>query len=533
MMSLFKIFGLLGLFVLSWTVFADVHLTQRESGTLALEWSTDGVKVEASTTPEIFGAPTLSELSVEDLPLSQTPFHPSLPYKSFIVEGDAKKIQVYMQHEQLGLLRGVTPAPAAQWPCRCEGEAPQWEFRKSVYENPKVKSWVKVSALGDYKGTPLSRVTFYPTRVKGLETVEFLKSATVEIHGAKIWNFNQLGQKSRTRQRLLIVSPEKFRAAMQVFADAKTSAGFDVEWIGYKNQTPDKLRKQIHDLYSQNPFDFAVIAGAHSEVPGHLVSTSADPQTPTDNLYFSIGGRGDYIPDVFYSRLVAQDSESLRRLVTKVLESNRADPFPLQNEAMGLASDEGFNPTDEEYIQDMLSPLERGLGWRAKYYLQRRRSDGPDAILEGFANGAHWLNYIGHGVGPAWTSIAGREFNLEDIKKIPSHEALPVVVDVACQNGRLTHDGRLGVHLMNHFDQGFAAGAKAYYGGNVDISWHPPAVMAVGIAEARASGDFEHLGEVLWAGQVHLLQTYEDLPAALENLTWYHLQGDPSLSLPH
>ena len=86
---------------------------------------------------------------------------------------------------------------------------------------------------------------------------------------------------------------------------------------------------------------------------------------------------------------------------------------------------------------------------------------------------------------------------------------------------------------MNHHDRGVMAGARAYYGGNVDISWHPPAVMAVGIGKARAQADYKYLGQVLLAGQLYLLETYEDLPAAIENLTWYHLQGDPSLLMPH
>lgn len=527
-----KILGPLVAIMLSGQAFSAVQLKQLNQAAISLAWKSKAPEIRPAQAPKISGAPSLDRLFVEGLSLSQTPFHPSLPYKSFIVKGKAESLKISIREKKIGLLKEVTPAPAPKWPCRCDDQAPEWSFNKLSYQHPRVRSWVQVSSLGDYKGAPLSRVTFYPAKLKDVRTVEFLKSARIEIQGAQLWKFPHSLERSNTAKRFLIISPEKFRSPMQKFAKAKIEAGFDVLWIDYQNQGAKNLEQEIQNLYSQKPIDFAVIAGAHSEVPGRKVFTSADPETLTDRKYFSMGGSGDYIPDVFYSRLVAKDSKGMSKLVNKVLESNNSNPGALKNEAMGLASDEGLNPSDEEYIHKMIGPLENKLGWRAQYYLQRRRRDNPDSVIQGFARGSHWLNYIGHGVGPAWTSVSGREFNLEDVKKIPAHEALPVVIDVACQNGSLGHDDRLGVHLMNHFEGEFPAGSKAYYGGNVDISWHPPAVMAVGIGQARASGEFQHLGEVLWAGQVHLLRTYEDLPAALENLSWYHLQGDPALRMP-
>ena len=65
----------------------------------------------------------------------------------------------------------------------------------------------------------------------------------------------------------------------------------------------------------------------------------------------------------------------------------------------------------------------------------------------------------------------------------------------------------------------------------MDISWDPPALMAIGINESLRTKSDVPLFQAISAGQLHLLSTYEDLDAAKENLLWYHLLGDPSMSI--
>jgi len=74
-------------------------------------------------------------------------------------------------------------------------------------------------------------------------------------------------------------------------------------------------------------------------------------------------------------------------------------------------------------------------------------------------------------------------------------------------------------------------GAVAYYGGSVDISWDPPAIMAIGINKAVSENNQRRLADVIFEGQSYLLENMDDIDSALENLVWYHLQGDPLLNL--
>ena len=107
----------------------------------------------------------------------------------------------------------------------------------------------------------------------------------------------------------------------------------------------------------------------------------------------------------------------------------------------------------------------------------------------------------------------------------------PVIIDVACQNGRFDNSGRLGEMMMYSSIAGVGVGSVAYFGGSVDISWDPPAIMAVGINKSVASKKYTYLGEALLEGHLYLIKNHSNKEDIKDNLEWYHLQGDPSLLL--
>ena len=146
-----------------------------------------------------------------------------------------------------------------------------------------------------------------------------------------------------------------------------------------------------------------------------------------------------------------------------------------------------------------------------------------------FNSGAGWVNYIGHGIGDSWPSINQGEYMSSDIESIEKNNTIPVIIDVACQNGRFSYSDRLGERFMNTTNNSESVGAVAYYGGSVDISWHPPAIMAVGINKKIVENNIEVLGEALFAGQMYLMKNHSILEEVVHNLAWYHLQGDPAL----
>jgi hypothetical protein len=65
----------------------------------------------------------------------------------------------------------------------------------------------------------------------------------------------------------------------------------------------------------------------------------------------------------------------------------------------------------------------------------------------------------------------------------------------------------------------------------VNISWDPPAIMAVGISKAHFEKPVHTLGGTVLAGQVYLSEQKGTGDELIDNLRWYQLLGDPSLEL--
>jgi len=431
--------------------------------------------------------------------------------------------------EEAEAFNGIQASPAPTMPCRCSRDQIKWEAKKPSLLHTR---GYDIQPLGDFRGIKLSRVIVTPF----LSTPQGLvahRSLSLNLKGAKIVDdFQALWENSQTGRHLIIARKNYFEA-LRPLIERRQEQGTEILTIEYRGQNFYELKSEIAELYQNIPFDFALIIGDENAIPSEYVRTAADPSTPSDLKYFTMGGVYDQLPDVAYGRMVVENTQQLSRQIQKIIayedQSYRNDSG--LNQILSIASNEGSNPTDFDYARQMVAPLQNQLGFRPQYFFQGEARARASDILQALTSGAQWLNYIGHGVGDSWPSITGEALSIDRFDELSSEGVKPIVIDVACQNGRLRFDRRIGVSLMNQFDDEGPTGAVAYYGGSVDITWHPPAVMAVRINEVVAQRRARTIGEALLLGQLKLVETYDDLPSALENLVWYHLQGDPAMEL--
>ena len=80
-------------------------------------------------------------------------------------------------------------------------------------------------------------------------------------------------------------------------------------------------------------------------------------------------------------------------------------------------------------------------------------------------------------------------------------------MDIACQNGRFSGEGRIGENLILGGKDNRGIGASLYYGGSVDISWHPPAVMTVGISKFISENKNVRVSDALLYGHLYLINS--------------------------
>jgi hypothetical protein len=329
---------------------------------------------------------------------------------------------------------------------------------------------------------------------------------------------------------LLIVSPESLLQGLVDFVDYKIRSGLKVKVVKMEDIGKDvpKLTQFFKAEYEAAKYKYALIVGTDDLFPNHKVKTSGSPSTPSDYPYFVMDS-ADMIPDVEYGRVVAANVAEVERQTQKWMNyQDRTSQASQYLRMIGIASNEGDAPSDDEYVKEIEGDLNKAFGTVASHFYQDDATSKPNFINDAFNGGTGYLVYLGHGSGTAWAST-GVDYTTASIKQMNNTSVLkPIVIDVACQNGILK-TGYFGETFMNATNsRGESIGAAMYYGGSVNISWHPPAIMAKGMVKEAIAQKLEIIGDVLLAGHIYLMENYTDMESVKDNFEWYHLFGDPS-----
>ncbi len=484
------------------------------------------------------------ELEFSQLKLSNLAGDPALPYYSVIVEGRAENIKVSYQTEKKKTIMNLIPVPAQAEKLRClDCPQPSFKINWKRYETSE-KKFYEVQSLGDIRGVELTRVTLYPAQYnaedRSLEIypeIDFTISSGEENTLFYTDDMEKIYERVELNNRYLILSPSEYIPALADFIDWKIKGGYDVSVVSLESIGNNFLAvKNYLKARYNNPetnFSYALLVGHENNFPTEYVKTGSSSQTPSDLHYFTMGDSSDFLPDVLYGRLVVGSINDIKNQIKKSIayESDSLANREGWRQHIGLASDEGSDPSDEEYLAQMTTPFVDNFKVDSRTFLQKNSDSTPTNLNATLSSGAMWLNYIGHGSGTSWPSMR-TTYGSSQIKNLEAGSVKPVIIDVACQNGRFKYNAKqLGERFMNEEKNGEPIGAVAYYGGSVNISWNPPAIMAVGINKLVVDEKIDELGKALLAGQLYLFNHYTDLGAVKENLAWYHLFGDPSLKL--
>ncbi|MGZ3691405.1 MAG: C25 family cysteine peptidase [Pseudobdellovibrio sp.] len=455
---------------------------------------------------------------------------PELPVKSWLMKGTPQQIKINLKANQIESFDGK-PFPTQEQDCRCiTAQVKTFQLNNNLYSQSAQN--ITVSYLGAYRGTPISKVDFrLGTYNQERNQVDVITNAELEI-SADEFSLPKDGD----LKNYLILGPADLLAGTTDFVNWKRSQGYHVslETISSPNNTTAGVQALIKKYYTDKIADFVMIIGDETTVPMFRVATSGSAQTPSDLQYYTMDGPQDNIPDVFGSRIVATNAEQVTAQLAKSIEfeqkayGNKAG----LNKFIGIASNEGSNPSDDQYVKGIEDKFKEVLNSNIVHLQQNDAGSTPATLNSNFESGAAWLTYVGHGSGVSWPSMK-QTYSTANVKQINNKNSVkPIIIDVACQNGRLI-TSNLGSSFMraDAFSSNFAFGAVAYYGGSVNVSWHPPAIMAQGIAFEHLTKKYAHLGQALLAGQLYMASKWTNQTEVVDNFEWYHLQGDPGLNI--
>ncbi len=468
-----------------------------------------------------------TKVEAKGLQMTKSLGAPELPVKSFLVKATPAEVQIDLTPSVSKEYKNVKLMPVQAEPCRCpQDKERKFAFNMMAYSSSSEA--YKVEYLGAFRGQPISRVDIYMGAYNLEERNQLVLYSDVRLNmNVDIYEFTSADYKE-----YLLLGNADLLAGADEFIQWKESQGYTVftrEILTPENNLAS-IRTILEDYYSNKGVDFVIFLGDANALPMHSVRTS-DGATPSDLPYLTMDGADDYIPDMFASRIVADTAADVRLRLSKPIETERRtmknkDGF---RKVIGVASNEGSNPSDDEYVRSIGEAFET-LGYKSTHLHQDDTKSTPEHLNNAFNDGAMWMTYMGHGSGTSWPSMnkTYETSDIADMRNVPSVK--PIIIDVACMNGRL-----LPSYLGASIDAllGDSAGASAYYGGSVNISWHPPAIMARGISFEHVAKNFKHLGEALLAGQLYLASNYSSSAAVIDNMEWYHLQGDPGMNIQH
>lgn len=469
---------------------------------------------------------TFVQMKIDGFETDKTLGAPELPVKTWLIKGTPEQIKVQFKKNKIESIAG-RPAPVQEQDCRCDtNKVKVFSYRADLYE--KSSPDVQVNYLGAFRGQAISQVNVRLADYNAASgQVELVTNAEIVVNTSEF----SLPRGGDNKDYLIVTTPQ-LADGVNDFVNWKRSRGYNVsvETVASPNNTTAAVQALIKQSY-QKGADFVIIVGDESTIPMFRAATSGSAQTPSDLLYYTMDGGDDYVPDMYSSRIVASTAAQVQAQLAKSIEFEQrsfADASGL-NKFIGIASNEGSKPSDDEYVTAIEAKYTEVLKSTIVHLKQNDAVNSKPGVLNShFNSGAAWLTYLGHGSGTSWPSMA-LAYTTANIAQVSNKSVVkPIIIDVACQNGRLI-SANLGSQFMKVGPD--ANGAVAYYGGSVNISWHPPAVMAQGIAYEQLSKNYPHLGEALLAGQLYLAGKWANKAEVVDNMEWYHLQGDPGLAI--
>ena len=206
---------------------------------------------------------------------------------------------------------------------------------------------------------------------------------------------------------MMVIAPENYVSTLQPWVNWKIQKGFDVEvyTTSQAGSTYNAIRSFVQNKYNtgvsagETP-TFLIIAGDVAQVPN---TTGNQSQKVTDLYYGSVDN--DDFPDMFYSRMSAENTSQLTAIINKVLQYEQyamPDPSYLNNVTLISGWDSYWNPRVGQptvnYATTYYYNTAHGFT-DVNTYLTQGQYSGCYSTMN---TGIGFINYTAHGSETSW-----------------------------------------------------------------------------------------------------------------------------------
>ena len=208
---------------------------------------------------------------------------------------------------------------------------------------------------------------------------------------------------------MIVITPENYISALQPWINWKIQKGFDVNVVttAQAGGNYNAIQSYVQNLYNTGVSQgatptFVILVGDTGQVPGKTSGNAT--QKVTDLYYGSIDN--DYFPDMFYSRMSAENTNQVTAIVNKILQYEQytmPDPSYLSNVTLIAGWDSYWNPRIGQptinYATTYYYNTAHGFT-TVNAHLNQSQYPG---CYNALSTGVGFVNYTAHGEETSWS----------------------------------------------------------------------------------------------------------------------------------
>ena len=286
---------------------------------------------------------------------------------------------------------------------------------------------------------------------------------------------------------MIVVTPQNYVNALQPWIDWKVQKGFDVNVVTKEQagSTYAAIRSYIQNLYntgvSQNKTPtFLVLVGDVAQIPN---TTGNQSQKVTDLYYGTVDN--DYFPDMFYSRMSAENTNQLTAIINKILQYEQytmPDPSYLNNVTLIAGWDSYWTarvgrPTIN-YATTYYYNAAHGFNTVNSHVNQNQYTGCYNAL----STGVGFVNYTAHGYHQEWSDP---QFTNSNVNQLTNTNKYFLAMGNCCLSGNFGYSG--GPCYGEAMIRAENKAAYSYIGSCPNTYWYEDYYFGVGATNTFSS----------------------------------------------
>ena len=285
---------------------------------------------------------------------------------------------------------------------------------------------------------------------------------------------------------MIVITPENYMSALQPWLNWKIQKGFDVNvyTTSQTGTTYSAIRSYVQNLYNTGVNQgatptFLILVGDVAQVPN---TTGSSTSKVTDLYYGSVDS--DYFPDMFYSRMSAENTTQLTAIVDKILQYEQytmSAPSYLNNVTLIAGWDSYWTsyvgaPTIN-YATTYYYNTAHGFNTVNSHINQSQYSGCYNALNTGVG----FVNYTAHGSETSW---AEPSFTVSNVNQLTNTNKYFLAIGNCCLSGNFGYSSPCFGEAMI---RGANKAAYSYIGSCPNTYWYEDYYFGVGATSTFSS----------------------------------------------